>query len=159
MLERYHNRYGRGNSCQHLKEPSLDVPVEHRHLLESRLMNTKHFGENMFRKQNKWVVSVGSAILVGFVAHARDHKHRLLQSQDRVSVSLTGKLASFGKSFGGRVRNNGGFHKQSGGVKGLGGAKVVLVQWTLASDPTSAGSPLQRLLSREKVSAVIGCFG
>ena len=38
------------------------------------------------------------------------------------------------------------------------GAKVKIIAVDSGSDPTSAGSATQRLLSREKVSAVIGCF-
>ena len=73
-------------------------------------------------------------------------------------VPLTGKMAPFGQSSLDGVQVAADFINQAGGIKGLGGAKIKILAVDSGSDPTSAGSATQRLLSREKVSGVIGCF-
>ncbi|MEJ2717012.1 MAG: ABC transporter substrate-binding protein, partial [Deltaproteobacteria bacterium] len=73
-------------------------------------------------------------------------------------VPLTGKLAPFGQSSREALEIAVKFINDAGGVKGLNGAKIQVLPVDAGSDPTSAGSATQRLLSRQKVSAVIGCF-
>src|SRR5690606_11684387 len=47
---------------------------------------------------------------------------------------------------------------QAGGVQGLGGAKLEVVVADAGSDPTTAASVTQRLVSRDRVVAVLGAF-
>jgi len=73
-------------------------------------------------------------------------------------VPLTGKMAPFGQSSQAACQIAADSINKAGGIKGLGGAKVVVLPVDSGSDPATAGSATQRLLSREKVSAVMGCF-
>ena len=73
-------------------------------------------------------------------------------------VPLTGKMAPFGQSSQAGLEVAADFINAAGGIEGLGGAKIKVLVVDSGSDPTSAGSAAQRLLSREKVSGVIGCF-
>ena len=112
----------------------------------------------MLRTQNRWVVSVGCAMLVGLLLLLVLRAQAASEVKIGLVFPLTGKLASFGRASVAGCEIAADFINKAGGVKGLDGAKVVLVPVDSGSDPTSAGSATQRLLSREKVSAVIGCF-
>ncbi len=98
------------------------------------------------------VIATSVMLLAGFPAQAAS------ELKVGLVVPLTGKMAPFGLSSQAALEVASDFINSSGGVKGLGGAKVKVIAVDSGSDPTTAGSATQRLLSREKVSAVIGCF-
>lgn len=111
----------------------------------------------MLPRQHRWVKLLGFAMLVGLLLAPTWHV-QAAEVKVGLVVPLTGKLAPFGQSSQAACEIAADFINKTGGVKGLGGAKLVLLSVDSGSDPTSAGSATQRLLSREKVSAVIGCF-
>ena len=112
----------------------------------------------MIRKQHRLVGFLGLVILMVWMAALTGQAQAASEVKVGLVVPLTGKLAPFGQSSQAACEIAADFINKSGGVKGLGGAKVVVLPVDSGSDPTSAGSATQRLLSREKVSAVIGCF-
>jgi len=112
----------------------------------------------MLPKQHRWVKLLGIAMLVGLLLAPALQAQAASEVKIGLVVPLTGKLAPFGQSSLAACEIAADFINKAGGVKGLGGAKVVLLPVDSGSDPTSAGSATQRLLSREKVAAVIGCF-
>lgn len=73
-------------------------------------------------------------------------------------VPLTGKMAAFGQASLDGVNLYAEMINKAGGIKGLGGAKIKIVAADAGADPTTAASVTQRLLSRQKVVGVIGCF-
>ena len=113
----------------------------------------------MFQRQHRSVGFLGFVVvLVGLLILPSQRAHATSEVKVGLVVPLTGKLAPFGQSSQAACEIATDFINRAGGVKGLGGAKVVLLPVDSGSDPTSAGSAAQRLLSREKVSAMIGCF-
>ena len=112
----------------------------------------------MVRRAAKWVVVLSVFALVGTLMLSSSPAMADSKVKVGLVVPLTGKLAPFGQSSREALEIATKFINDAGGVKGLGGAKVELITVDSGSDPTSAGSATQRLLSREKVSAVIGCF-
>ncbi|MGC8660035.1 MAG: ABC transporter substrate-binding protein [Desulfomonilaceae bacterium] len=112
----------------------------------------------MFQRQQWSVGFLGFVVLFGLLILSSQRVLATSEVKVGLVVPLTGKLAPFGKSSQAACEIAADLINKAGGVKGLGGAKVVLLAVDSGSDPTSAGSAAQRLLSREKVSAVIGCF-
>ena len=73
-----------------------------------------------------------------------------------VILPLTGNMAPFGQaSLNGLELVNEMIQKE-GGV--LGGKKITLISTDCGSDPTTAASIARRLISRDRVSAIIGAF-
>lgn len=73
-------------------------------------------------------------------------------------VPLTGKMAAFGQASLDGVNLYAEMVNKAGGIKGLGGAKLKILAADAGADPTTAASVTQRLLSRQKVAGIIGCF-
>ena len=112
----------------------------------------------MIRKLHRWVGFLGLVILVVWMGALTAQAQATSEVKVGLVVPLTGKLAPFGQSSQAACEIAADFINKAGGIKGLGGAKVVVLPVDSGSEPTSAGSATQRVLSREKVSAIIGCF-
>ncbi|MFG1302281.1 ABC transporter substrate-binding protein [Xanthobacter sp. V3C-3] len=75
-----------------------------------------------------------------------------------VIMPLTGGQAPFGQNSLRAIELAVERINAAGGIAGLDGAKIELVVADAASDPTTAASVAQRIISRDRVSAIICCF-
>lgn len=84
------------------------------------------------------------------------------ESVDQVNVGVVVPLSGANAQFGENSRN--GIQliadqiNANGGVESLGGAEINLIVVDSTSDPTSAASAAQRLITQENVVAVLGAF-
>jgi branched-chain amino acid transport system substrate-binding protein len=75
-----------------------------------------------------------------------------------VIMPLTGGQAPFGIASQRGIELAAERINEAGGIKSLGGARLEIVVADAASDPTTAASGAQRIISRDRVSAIICCF-
>ena len=75
-----------------------------------------------------------------------------------VVLPLTGGMAPFGQASLHGIQLAVDDINAAGGIKSMGGAKLKVVTGDAGSDPTTAASVTQRLISRDRVKAVFGAF-
>ncbi len=75
-----------------------------------------------------------------------------------VVLPLTGGQANFGQASLNGIQLATDLINKTGGVKGLGGAKIELVTADCMTDPTNAASVTQRLIAKDRVTAVLGAY-
>jgi len=75
-----------------------------------------------------------------------------------VVLPLTGGQAPFGQASLNGIQLATDLINKAGGIKGLGGAKIEIVSADCMTDPTTAASVAQRLISKDQVAAVMGAF-
>ncbi len=75
-----------------------------------------------------------------------------------VVLPLTGGQAPFGQASLNGIQIATDLINKSGGVMGLGGAKIEIISADCMTDPTTAASVAQRLISKDRVVAVMGAF-
>ncbi len=75
-----------------------------------------------------------------------------------VILAMSGPLATMGENL--RMAYDFALKEinESGGIKSLGGAKVQFIYGDHQADPKVAASEVERLIMRDKVSAVLGTF-
>ena len=84
----------------------------------------------------------------------------LAQSTVRIGavLPLTGSQAAFGQASLNGIQLAVDLINEAGGVQGLNGAKLEVIVADAGSDPTTAASVTQRLVSQNRVVAVLGAF-
>lgn len=75
-----------------------------------------------------------------------------------VVLPLTGGQAPFGQASLNGIQLATDLINKVGGIKGLGGAKIEIISADCMTDPTTAASVTQRLISKDQVVAVLGAF-
>ena len=105
-------------------------------------------------------VLAGSA--VGVAAAALCIRPAMAQSSEPVKIGFvfpfTGRLASYGESAGPGVDLALKIINESGGIKSLGGAPLGVFRGDDQGDAKLASSEIERLVTREKISGLIGVF-
>lgn len=105
-------------------------------------------------------VLTGSA--VGVAAAALGIRPAMAQSSEPVKIGFvfpfTGRLASYGESAGPGVDLALKIINESGGIKSLGGAPLEVFRGDDQGDAKLASSEIERLVTREKISGLIGVF-
>ena len=75
-----------------------------------------------------------------------------------VVLPLTGGQAPFGQASLNGIQLATDLINKAGGIKGAGGAKLEIISADCMTDPTTAASVTQRLISKDRVAAVMGAF-
>ena len=105
-------------------------------------------------------VLAGSAS--GVAAAALGFRPAAAQSSEPVKIGFvfpfTGRLASYGESAGPGVDLAMKIINESGGIKSLGGAPIEVFRGDDQGDAKLASSEIERLVTREKISGLIGVF-